>query len=152
MKSVDLLHDHSYDPLSTALRRTFSQCSNLTYLDLTKVFDSSLFWPFTCQLFTAGQIYTSSSWSLTSSHRSSIGTSLIHPITILSMTWLPYLSQTTPIPIPTRRTPLSPTTLRDPFDAEESVHVADYNFRKFISHRFQIALISIPSFSPSSNL
>jgi hypothetical protein len=45
MKPADLLNNHSYDPLSTALRRTFSQCPNLTHLSLTGVFDSSLFWP-----------------------------------------------------------------------------------------------------------
>lgn len=44
MKSADLLNGQNYDPLSTALRQTFSQCPNLTSLNLTGVFDSSLFW------------------------------------------------------------------------------------------------------------
>lgn len=45
MKPADLLGNQSDDPLSTALRQTFSQCPNLTSLDLTGVFDSSIFWP-----------------------------------------------------------------------------------------------------------
>jgi hypothetical protein len=45
MKPADLRGDQSHDPLSTALRLTFSQCPNLTSLTLTGVFDSSLFWP-----------------------------------------------------------------------------------------------------------
>ena len=45
MKPADLRSGQSYDPLSTALRMTFSQCPILTSLTLTGVFDSSLFWP-----------------------------------------------------------------------------------------------------------
>ena len=45
MKPANLLGNHTYDPLSTALLRTFSQAQNLTSLTLTGVFDSSLFWP-----------------------------------------------------------------------------------------------------------
>lgn len=44
MKPTNLLGGHTYDPLSTALLRTFSQSQNLTSLTLTGVFDSSLFW------------------------------------------------------------------------------------------------------------
>lgn len=44
-KPPDLRCGQSYDPLSTALRLTLSQCPNLTSLTLTGVFDSSLFWP-----------------------------------------------------------------------------------------------------------
>ena len=44
-KQANLLGDHTCDPLSTALIHTFSQSPNLTSLDLTGVFDSSLFWP-----------------------------------------------------------------------------------------------------------
>lgn len=45
MKPADLRSGQSYDPLSTALRMTFSQCPILTSLTLSGVFDSSLFWP-----------------------------------------------------------------------------------------------------------
>ena len=44
-KQANLLGDYTCDPLSTALIHTFSQSPNLTSLDLTGVFDSSLFWP-----------------------------------------------------------------------------------------------------------
>ena len=43
MRPANLLNDQNYDPLSTALRQTFSQCPSLTSLTLTGVFDSSLF-------------------------------------------------------------------------------------------------------------
>ncbi|KAF4624752.1 hypothetical protein G7Y89_g13416 [Cudoniella acicularis] len=44
-----LVGDHTYDPLSNAILRTFSQSQNLTSLTLTEVFDSSLFWPLSHQ-------------------------------------------------------------------------------------------------------